>query len=160
MKWHDRSYWISKSSIISQLSASLLWIVFISHQTRCTRNATYINYHFGSLTFLDDKMIKEKHNNDFNLSGDTTKWHINEQIFHILDIQLPVYVELAHDPICILLYSTSNFLRCRNDKICNPQWFQFEWRRLKMRQKWDFNHTPNILLPQYIRHTNSPLGIL
>ena len=121
MKRYDRSYRIMKWSKLSHVKVYLLWIIFISHQTTRTCNATYINSHFGLLKFLDDKMIEEKRNNDLNLSGETKKWHINENIFHISDVHLPLYIKLALDPIYFLLYSTSNFLRCVNGKICNQQ---------------------------------------
>ena len=85
---------------------------------------------------------------------------IDEQIFHTENIQLPSYIKLTIDPIYFLLYSTSNFLRCVNGKICNQQWFEFEGRMLKMPHKWEFFYTPNIHHQQYIKEMNSPLMVL
>ena len=140
--------------------AWLLLIICISHHMIHIWNATYIKSHFELLKYLDDKMTEEKRNNDFNLTGDIKKWHINEHIFHISNMSLPLYVKLAHDPICFLLYSISNFLRFLKDKICNQQWFEFEWRMLKIPQKCDFFHTPNMTLSWYIELMHSPLFIL
>ena len=135
MKWCHRSYRIRSSSKMSIWDAWLLLIICISHQTIHIYNVTYINSHFELLKYLDDKMIGGKRNNDLNLSGDTEKWHINEHIFHTSNLHLPLYIKLTIDPIYFLLYTISNFLGCINDKIYNPQWFQFEWRMLKMTHK-------------------------
>ena len=45
------------------------------------------------LKFVDDKMRQLVINNDFNLTGETKKWHINENIFHTPDIHLTITLE-------------------------------------------------------------------
>ena len=44
-------------------------------------------------------MTEEKRNNDFKLSGETKKSHINEHIFHINDIQLDINIMDMDFPI-------------------------------------------------------------
>ena len=58
--------------------------------------------------------------------------------FHTFNIQVPSYIELPIDPMYFILYSISNFLGCINDKICNQQWFEIEWKMLKTTDKWEF----------------------
>ena len=106
------------------------------------------------------KWYKKNATNDFNLTGDIKKWPLNEQIFHTSDIHYPRSMALTHDPICILLYPTSNFWRLIKHKICNQQWFQSEWRMLKMTHKWELCYTPNIHLPQLTEPVNSLLCIV
>ena len=86
---------------MSRFSTYLLWIIFFSHYTIHTYNATYMNSYFGLSKTLNDKMIEEKRNNDFNLSGKTKKWHIDEHIFHKSVIHIPLKIEMTIDPICI-----------------------------------------------------------
>ena len=160
MKLLHRSYRIMKWSKLCCFICILLWIISISHQTTRTCNATHMNSHFGLLKFLDDKMIEEKRNNDLNLTGETKKWHIDEHIFHTPKMHLPLNIDLAYDPICILWYSTSNFLEYRNDTICNPQWFEFDWRMLKIAHKWEIFYTLNIHLSCFMEETNSLMWIL
>ena len=61
-------------------------IKFILLQTKHIRNGIYINSYFEILTLHDDKKIEEIHNNDFNLSEETKKCNINENIFHTSDL--------------------------------------------------------------------------
>ena len=120
MKWHDRSYRIMKRSKMCISSASMFLIICIFHQTICTCNANYIISHFEVLKFAGHKMTQSLSNNDFNLSGETKKWLINEHIFQTPNVRLSSYIGLMNDPIYFLLYSTSNCEWCRNNIIRHP----------------------------------------
>ena len=80
--------------------------------------------------------------------------------FHISNIQVPSYIELPIDPMYFILYSTSNFLGYRNDKICNQQWFEIEWRMLKMTHKWAFYSCTQYLALVTHKENELPLFVL